>query len=775
MKALPLQSLLSPRAWQGAYEDDPEFRELMGEVSRRGMVAAGLFGMVLTGIHVLAHVAFVGKSPAWSYGGGDAIQTIVLWDKLFIAVLSLAMIQLARMDLPMWVGRLISGSLVIAICAAILVDDVINGDVHFSAAWFALVLLAAVNTIPFTAWQTFLLGMATVALLSAGLALMPPIPGMSGIEHTLSQAVYLTMVTVLVTGLSALIYRYRYEQFVAHRSADALARSLERRTEELEEEQRKTAEQTDRLVEMEGLKARVFSNISHEFRTPLTLIAGPLDEALRGRYGPLPPELQARHRAMQTSARRLLHLVDQLLDLAKVDAGRMELKERAGDLVGLLQGLVEAFTPLAEREQVGLHFHADTDALRMRFDPEKVEQVFSNLLSNAIKFTGAGGKVLVTLSGVGGARDPASGAPGWVEVAVRDTGPGIPADEAELIFDRFHRLAQAQPGTGLGLALARELAQLHGGTLRLESEVGFGSTFTVRLPFRSAPEGGPHEPEPTLSLDHRVLEHEDLNDELPDASEVEGERPLVLVVDDNADLRAYLRALLTPQFQVVEAPDCPTALERAHALRPDLILLDVMMPELDGYALCRTLKTDPLLQHIPVVMLTARASEDDVVEGLREGADDYVSKPFQPEALRARLHNLIASRRALRHRFSREIVVQPSGVVIQDEDEAFVQRVIELVEGQLGESTFNVDTMASDLGMSRRQLERRLREVVGESPAELVRRMRLERAAQLLRANAGTVAEVGYEVGFRSPSHFSAAFRSAYGVPPTAYTERQEP
>jgi signal transduction histidine kinase/DNA-binding response OmpR family regulator len=758
----PLPSVLPHRP-----EDEPGFRQLIDRLCQSGMFYASLFGIALTVVYVLTHVVLVGKNPSWTYVGANPTDTVVLWDKLIIAALCAGALVLSRATVSIRLGRIVTAILVLAISGAMLFDDILHQNVNFSAAFFALVLLAAVNTIPYTAFQTFLLGMGTVAVLYFGKVLIPPLLGVASIEPQVSQVIYLIMVVALVTGLSSLIYRYRYQQYAAQRSADSLNRSLEQRTRQLEEEQRKTAEQTKRLIEMEDLKSRFFSNISHEFRTPLTLISGPLEEAIEGRYGDLPAELQKRHRVMLHSAKRLLRLVNQLLDLSKLEAGRMELQPRPGDLVAFLHQLVPAFLPMAERKSITLRFQSTIESLPTSFDPDKIEKIFSNLVANALKFTPVGGKVWIALTDP--PRDQTTLDQRWAEVSVKDTGPGIPSDSLDRIFDRFHRLSDTEEGTGLGLALVRELAELHGGTIAVDSEPGFGSTFIVRIPLADVSHDEMRHPSlvpPNVDLEAIVLEPAAGDGGLP---EEEDALPLVLIVDDNPDLRAYLRECLTPEFRTAEATDGAAALGLLRTLRPDVVLSDVMMPVMDGLAFCRALKSDPQLQPIPVILLTARADAADAVEGLGVGADDYVSKPFHAHELKARLRNLIASRQIMRHQFSREIVVQPAGVVVQAEEEVLVQRILSLVETHLGESTFNVDTLAAELGMSRRQFERKLQALLGESPAELIRRMRLARAEQLLRARAGTVAEIGYSVGFKSPSHFSAAFRAAYGTSPTDY------
>ena len=566
-----------------------------------------------------------------------------------------------------------------------------------------------------------------------------------------------------------------------------LEHKVEARTHELRAEKEKTEQQAHRLRELDRAKSRFFANVSHEFRTPLTLILGPTESALQGTHGPLPQPLRRQLKRTRHHARRLLRLVGQLLDLASLESGKLTLHAQRADLAAFLRRVVRAFTPLAERERLALSFRSDVRALPWVFDAEKLEQVVANLLSNALKFTPEGGKVWVTLTTSPGNGEAASEETPAVEIVVKDTGPGIAAADLERIFDRFEQVdgsaTRSHEGTGIGLSLARELVELHGGRLLVRSEEGFGSAFIVRLPL--APDDGDPTPESAAAGDgvaERAADAVTLEaasasvartseapaDVSPARTDISpADAPVILVVEDNTDVRAFLREELEALYRVVEAADGEAGLEAARQHAPALVLSDVMMPRMDGYTLCRKLKADERLRHVPVVLLTAKAAEEDALEGLACGADDYLAKPFSAEALKARVANLIGSRRQLRAQFSREVVVQPSGVVVASDEEAFLNRVLHVIEDQMEESEFGVEALAEAVGVSGRQLRRRVKAVTGESPGALVRRMRLERAAQFLEAGAGTVAEVGYRVGFESASHFSKAFRAHFGHAPT--------
>ena len=365
---------------------------------------------------------------------------------------------------------------------------------------------------------------------------------------------------------------------------------------------------------------------------------------------------------------------------------------------------------------------------------------------------------------------------------VTDTGPGIAPAHLPHVFERFYQVdestTRAQPGTGIGLALVKELAELHGGSVGAESTVG--ATFTVTLPLGRAhlrddqivavtdeiaipSNGGP--------VDGAAVVDTEVGGVTGDqATDV----PTLLVVDDSADMRMYVREHFVSRYRVVEAVDGAEGIERAREVVPDLVISDVMMPRVDGTVLCRTLKSDPETDFIPVILLTARASTDDRVAGFIGGADDYLAKPFEMRELEARVENLIASRRRLRERFAgerAEVPQTPRRPELSRDDQAFVDRLHATIAAHFAEPEFSVAELARMLFLDRSHLFRRTRELVGETPSDLIRRVRLARAAELLVKGAGTVAEVAYGVGFQSVSHFSQAFREVHGVSPSAYRD----
>jgi signal transduction histidine kinase/ligand-binding sensor domain-containing protein/DNA-binding response OmpR family regulator len=580
---------------------------------------------------------------------------------------------------------------------------------------------------------------------------------------------YETRWFLFVCGLAALA-----ALGAAVRLWEVRSRARRRELELLVEDRTHTiALQAKELRELDRLRSELFANVSHELRTPLTLILGSLQDARAGRFGLLGGDLAAQLQVAERNAQSLLGLVDQLLDVARLDAGGLRLDLRREDLAALVRRSVESFLPLAERRKIDLTLAVPAEPVEVRCDEVQIEKVLGNLLSNALKFTPARGAVRVEVTAAAWAEQ--------VQVTVQDTGPGIPADQLERIFERFYQVPttdrRRRSGAGIGLALARELTELHGGTITAESAGGppgqEGSRFLVTL--QRAVRGL----KSTGGLRRPVLVPDDAPAPRPaggPAADPEDDRTIVLVVDDNADMRAYVRRHLEPDYRVEEAADGIEGLEQSRRLQPDLIVSDVMMPGLDGNALFRSLREDPDLALVPVILLTAKASTESRIEGLREGVDDYLIKPFDPRELKARLDNLVASRRRLLERFAGAApplqALQVSEIEVTPADESFLKRVQATVEARLDDPTLTVEALADALGCDRSYLLRKLRALTGETPSDLIRSLRLQRAEQLLRAGAGAVSEIAYSVGFKSVAHFSNAFHARYGERPSAFAAR---
>jgi signal transduction histidine kinase/DNA-binding response OmpR family regulator/ligand-binding sensor domain-containing protein len=537
------------------------------------------------------------------------------------------------------------------------------------------------------------------------------------------------------------------------------------RRRELEQEVRTRTrvigEQAEKLRHLDVLKSQFFANVSHEFRTPLTLVLGPLRDALDGSFGDLREDLTHELRVAEGNAERLLGLVEQLLDVARLEAGGFKLRLQRVDLRDCLRLCVETHQPLAERLRLRIDLHLPSAAAFLICDPTQLGKVFDNLLVNALKFSPEGESVEVSLD--------VSRETGPLQVRVRDRGPGIPEEQRERIFERFYQVdpSETRPGAGLGLALARQLTELHGGTLSASGcGEGPGALFTATLP-----------PD-TAHFDPALLAAEEPEDgalgEAPPAGppgkDILGspEGPLVLIVDDNAEIRAYLRRHLGAVYEVVEAADGEDALAQARARPPALVISDLMMPGLDGKELFHALRAEPKLETIPVILVTAKASAQSRIEGLREGLDDYLVKPFDPRELLARAANLIAARQHLEA--SRGLRISANGAT--SADQSFLEKVQTAIEERMANQDLTVEEVAAAVGCERSYLLRRLRALVDQTPSGLIRTLRLQRAAQLLGSDAGTVSEIATQVGFKSVSHFSTAFLKHFKERPKAYAER---
>jgi len=548
--------------------------------------------------------------------------------------------------------------------------------------------------------------------------------------------------------------------------------------------------EAEKIQEVSRLKSRFFANISHEFRTPLTLILGPADqiaavtkdESIREETG-----------VIKRNAQRLLHLVNQLLDLSRFEAGQMKIRLQHADLVEIVSGVAASFESMAARRNIRYTIGRPGGPIVGWFDPDAIEKILTNLLSNAFKYTNDGGTVALGLqvmpSGQGDQKSQ------HVEITVTDSGIGIPSNLLERIFDRFYQVddshTREHEGVGIGLALTKELVTLHKGSISVQSKLGWGSTFTVHLPLgkerleadeiggeeslRGTSAGGRTHPEAPPRVEPQATEVEpESEDDLTAEADLLQRLPIVLIVEDNADMRHYIGRHLGGSYTLDNAADGAEGLERAIATVPDLIISDVMMPKMDGFELCRKLKQDERTSHIPIVLLTAKAERGHKIEGLETGADDYLTKPFDVKELTIRVKNLIEQRRKLRERFRSTVVIKPSELAVTSADEKFLMKAIAAVEKHMAESNYDTEAMADELALSRMQLYRKLKALTGKSPHFFMRTLRLQRAADLLKKRTGNVSEVGYDVGFSNPSNFARAFKEEFGVTPSEYAGNGE-
>ncbi|OGB67564.1 MAG: hypothetical protein A2Y94_02635 [Caldithrix sp. RBG_13_44_9] len=558
--------------------------------------------------------------------------------------------------------------------------------------------------------------------------------------------------------------------------------------------------ETRKFQELERMKSRFFSNLSHEFRTPLMLITGPIDQLRSRSYK---GNLQKMYEVISRNSRRLLELIDQSLALSQLDAGVLPLRAREENLIPFLRGLVFSFDSLAEKKGIQIKFDTDSDFCLAWIDHDKFEKIINNLLSNAVKFTPVGGKIIVSTIVENPPESPFDKSPSGhrtggqrgISITISDTGIGIHPDHQKKIFERFYQVDDLSKsihvGSGIGLALIKELVELHRWTISLHSEVGKGSTFTLQIP-----KGRAHLKDDEIvsdakqlgklkvkeSIEPKTVEGEykvGIEDKISDKPKDTGKTlssaahlPTILIVEDSPDVRYYLSTILAGDYNLQEAATGEEGLKKAATGSSHLIISDIMMPVMDGMEFCRRIKSDLNTSHIPVILLTARASQESRLEGLETGADDYLVKPFERRELLVRVKNLIDQRRRLRDKFKRDLLVEPSAVTVTSLDEDFLKRAITTVEKNLNDPEFETEIFAEALYVSRSQLHRKLTGLTGQTPGEFIRTIRLKRAAQLLQKRGVNVSEVAYEVGFNNLSYFAKAFRRQFNCSPSEYLEK---
>ncbi len=530
-----------------------------------------------------------------------------------------------------------------------------------------------------------------------------------------------------------------------------------------------------KLHELDMLKLKFFTNISHEIRTPLTLILGPLEKMLAKRNAD--PEIEDDLKLMHRNANNLNKLVNQLLDFRKLQTGNLKLNLTEADIVGFIRNIVNSFNDFAIEKQVKLKFNTLKQRLFVSFDPDKIEKIMNNLLSNAFKFTDSGGSISVNISLIFDTDDDDFSASDkekqYVEIAVKDTGSGISESNLNRVFMRFFQSddKNANAGVGIGLALVKELVSLHKGKIFVTSKPGKGTKFTIRIPYTSST---------VESISENVTIHEEKANEIAILEKMSNESPdtmhsrIMLVIDDNPDVRQFITSHFNDTFKTIEAKNGEEGWEVAVKIVPDIIISDIIMPNVDGYELCKRIKSDVRTSHIPVLLLTALHSKDHELKGLTIGADDYITKPFDLTVLQAKVENMLSIRESLKEKYASTVVLEPTNVVLPSPDERFLQKAIEVVEINISDSELDIESFAVQVGVSRMQLYRKLHALTDMTVKEFIRHIRLKRATQLLVQQKLNVSEVAYEVGFKDLSHFRKCFKREFGVSATEYVAQSQ-
>jgi signal transduction histidine kinase/DNA-binding response OmpR family regulator len=511
-------------------------------------------------------------------------------------------------------------------------------------------------------------------------------------------------------------------------------------------------EKSEELIQT---KLRFFTNIGHEFRTPLTLIMTPLGRLM---HQITDENLKQKLSSIYRNAEDMLGLINQLLDFRKLDMGGEKLVLSCDDFVKFTKYIYLTFKDVAENKSIQFTFDSDVRELFMAFDKSKVRKIINNLYSNALKFTPENGHISTVISIINKKEECE-----FIRLDIADSGCGIPDKEQQMIFNRFYQSENSidKTGSGIGLHLTKEYVELHSGRITVNSKVGEGSVFSVFIPTDLQASDGAVRMEYTPNF----------YSSLPNDSEINPnhERKTLLIVEDNAELRHFLVEQFNDKFNVLQAANGQEGLSIALQKFPDLIVSDFIMPVLNGLEMCQHLKTDIQTSHIPIILLTAKLSDETKIESYKAGADSYIAKPFNFEVLLTRIETLIETQEKRRKLFHKTIEITPSSIATTSLDEELINNALTVIEKNMDNSAYSVDDLASALSLSRRQLSRKFQSIIGLSPHEFIRSVRLKRAAQLLKDTQYNISEISDRVGFGNIKYFNQNFKEEFGVTPTQY------
>ena len=523
-----------------------------------------------------------------------------------------------------------------------------------------------------------------------------------------------------------------------------------------------------KLHEIDMMKLKFFTNISHEIRTPLTLILGPLNKMIQSKSvdGSTKENLEL----MQRNAQNLDRLISQLLDFRKLQSGNLRLNLTEADIVSFVRNIVNSFSQYAIEKDIKLSFNTLKKRLFVAFDPDKVEKIINNLLTNAFKYTEARGSITVNLSLVFDSENEDfsqdSEEKQYIEINIKDTGKGISRKNIDRIFMRFFQSddTDTKTGAGIGLALVKDLVKLHKGEIFVTSKEGKGTRFTIRIPYSEAIES--KQESKTAAV--KAIPEMETNPQNALESSDENSK-IMLIVEDNADVRQFISSHFNNFYHIHQAINGNEGWEKALEVIPDIIISDIIMPEMDGYELCKRIKNDERTSHIPVLLLTAMHSKDHEIRGLAKGADDYITKPFDLSVLQAKVENMLSIRDSLKEKYTSTMVLEPTNVVLSSPDEKFLKRVVDVIEENISDSDLDIENFALKVGVSRMQLYRKLNALTNMTVKEFIRNIRLKRATQLLDQQKLNISEIAYQVGFKDLSHFRKCFKREFGMSASEY------
>ena len=606
------------------------------------------------------------------------------------------------------------------------------GGLYTSGGLFLLAIQAVASTVVMRDFNRILSVLFTFAVAMLILVLLEPYFPTRFALNPLQNKIFLISNLIFITG-----YIFFFSLY---------AINLYSKTEQRE---------TQRQKDLNNAKTRLYTNITHEFRTPLTVILGMADSVKNNGQNNIPLKMDT----IIKNGKNLLQLVDQMLDLSKLESGRMSVNKINANIIPFLKYVFQLQEFYAEEKNISTIFSSESQSYEIEFDPEKTAAIVSNLLNNAIKFTPDGGQISMKVYREGE----------YICIEIKDNGIGIPQEKLETIFDRFYQVdgdeTRKSGGAGIGLAVTRELVYLLDGSIEVKSNPGLGAIFSVKLPF--IPVTGELVTVINAESESEIQEN---NFESEDFSAIHSNgHQRLLIVEDNPDVVGYLKACYQNHFSIHIAKDGKEGYEMAIKEIPDIVISDVMMPEMDGFELCKKLKNDFRASHIPIILLTAKADIPSRIEGLETGADAYIVKPFNQQELLVRMQKLLELRRNLFNRYSSGNGLEFSTNPVVQKEDRFFQKLNEIIQNNLGDENFSIQALCNEMGMSKSQLYRKFKALTNKSVARYIRSLRMQKAKELLQTTSMSISEIGYEVGIKTPSTFSELFKNEFGKSPREF------